>query len=38
MHGKERAIVLVDVDKLTNEWYQYCFEDIKEERYQSNDG
>ena len=28
----------MNVDKLTDEWNQYCLEDIKEECYQSNDG
>ena len=36
--GKKLSTVLVNVDKLTDEWNQYCLEDIKEEWYQSNDG
>ena len=36
--GKKLTAISVNVDKLTDEWNQYCLEDIKEEWYQSNDG
>ena len=35
---KKLNAISVNFDKLTNEWNQYCLEDIKEEWYHSNDG
>ena len=36
--GKKLNVISVNVEKLTDEWNQYCFEDIMEEWYQLNEG
>ena len=37
MHGKKITMVLVNVDRLTDEWNQYCLEGVKKKRYEGND-